>query len=77
MGLRPLNLRNEEDKKMSERRRLLITILVLIGICTILWGLWHIYQERVDENQRKAFFSSPPPKGLPDLSHDAPPPPQP
>lgn len=62
---------------MSRGRSSLATILAFIGICIVLWGAWHIYQQRVAEDQRKAFFAAPPPKGLPDLSHDAPPPPQP
>ncbi len=55
----------------------LISVLALVGLCTLVWGAWHLYQNKVAEDERKAFFSSTPPKGLPDLSRDAPPPPQP
>ena len=55
----------------------LIIALAIVGACSLLFAAWHLYQHKIAEDQARTFFSSPPPKGLPDLSHDAPPPPQP
>ena len=62
---------------MKPARSPSIIVLAIIGVCFLLFGAWHLYQRKVAEDQTRTFFSSPPPKGLPDLSHEAPSPPQP
>ena len=60
-----------------KNKSLVILVSTIVGVCAALFGAWHLYRQRAAADQAKTFFSTPPPSGLPDLSHDAPPPPQP
>jgi len=64
---------------MKSKMDLLIYLFAAIGLCAVVYGGWHIYQEHVALEQQRAFFGSPPSSipGMPDAFHDAPPPHQP
>jgi hypothetical protein len=55
----------------------IILFFALIGACVVVYGGWHLYQQHVADEQSKAVFNAPPAKGVPDMYHNAPPPPQP
>lgn len=64
---------------MESKRRRLIFLFAIIGICAVLYGGWRIYQEQVAQDQKRNFFAAPASSasGAPDAFHNAPPPPQP
>jgi cytochrome c-type biogenesis protein CcmH/NrfG len=62
---------------MKNIKSALILIFAVIGVCAVVYGSWHLYQRHVANEQAKAAFSAPPAKGVPDMYHNAPPPPQP
>jgi len=55
----------------------IILAFAVIGVCAVIFGGWHLYQQHVANEQAKAAFTAPPAKGVPDMYHNAPPPPQP
>jgi len=55
----------------------LILVFAFIGVCTVIYGGWYFYQRHAANEQAKAAFTAPPAKGVPDMFHNAPPPPQP
>jgi hypothetical protein len=62
---------------MKETRNSIIAVLAIIGACAVLYGVWNLYlRHQANENARQ-MFSAPPPTGLPDIFHNAPPPKQP
>jgi hypothetical protein len=62
---------------MKQTKETLILAFAIVGLFALIFGGWHLYQQKVAEDQARAFFTAPRPKGLPDLSRDAPPPHQP
>ena len=62
---------------MNSTKRRLILLFAIIGVCAVIYGGWHLYQQHVENEQAKAAFTTPPAKGVPDMYHNAPPPPQP
>jgi len=62
---------------MKKVQNPLILVFAVIGVCAVIYGAWHFYQLHVANEQAKAAFTAPPAKGIPDMFHNAPPPPQP
>jgi hypothetical protein len=62
---------------MKDVRNPLIIVLAIVGVCALIYGGWHIYQQHAADRQSKDAFSAPPASGIPDMYHNAPPPPQP
>ncbi|MGH7222628.1 MAG: hypothetical protein ACRELF_05335 [Gemmataceae bacterium] len=62
---------------MKRSKDILILAFAIVGLFALIFGGWHLYQQKIAEDQARVFFTAPPAKGLPDLSKDAPPPPQP
>jgi hypothetical protein len=62
---------------MNARRMMMV--FALVGVCAVLYGLWHLYQGRVAEEEHHQAFTAPPPSGLPNFLNATPgaPPPQP
>jgi hypothetical protein len=62
---------------MNGRRMMMV--FVLVGVCALLYGVWHLYQGRVAEEEDRQSFTAPPPSGLPNFLNATPgaPPPQP
>jgi hypothetical protein len=62
---------------MNARRMMMV--FALVGVCAVLYGLWHLYQGRVTEEEHHKAFTAPPPSGLPNFLNATPgaPPPQP
>jgi hypothetical protein len=54
-------------------------VFALVGVCALLYGVWHFYQGRVAEEEHHQTFTAPPPSGLPNFLGATPgaPPPQP
>jgi hypothetical protein len=55
----------------------LILVFAIIGVCAVLYGVWHLYAQQVAQERARALFAAPASSGVPDIFHDAPPPPQP
>ncbi len=64
---------------MKGGRNPLILVFALVGVCVVLYGLWHLYQRQVAEEQHHQTFAAPVPSGLPNFLNATPgaPPPQP
>lgn len=64
---------------MKGRRNPLILVFALVGVCVVLYGLWHLYQRQIAEEQHHQTFTAPEPSGLPNFLNATPgaPPPQP
>jgi hypothetical protein len=64
---------------MKERRNPLILLFALVVVCALLYGLWHLHQGQVAEDQHHQSFTAPVPSGLPNFLNATPgtPPPQP
>lgn len=63
---------------MNEMRKPLILLFALIGVCAVLYGAWHLYEQKLSQEQAHVIMAAPPSSGIPDILHkDAPPPPQP
>jgi hypothetical protein len=63
--------------EQMKNKNLVILVSVIVGAFAVLFGAWHLCRQKAAADQAKTFFSAPSASGLPDLSHDAPPPPQP
>lgn len=55
----------------------LVLAFAVIGVCAVLYGAWHLYEQHKPREQSRAMFAAPAPSGIPDIFHDAPPPKQP
>jgi uncharacterized membrane protein YidH (DUF202 family) len=64
---------------MNKGRNPIVLILAIIGVCAVVYGIWHHYQGKAAEDQAHSILSAPAPSGYPDLLHATPgaPPPQP
>ena len=64
---------------MKGRRNPLILVFALVGVCVVLYGLWHLYERQVAEEEHHQTFAAPVPSGLPNFLNTTPgaPPPQP
>jgi hypothetical protein len=64
---------------MNKGRNPIVLILAIIGVCAVVYGIWHLYQGKAAEDQARSTLSAPAPSGYPDLLHATPgaPPPQP
>ena len=64
---------------MNKGRNPIVLVLATIGVCAVAYGIWHLYQEKTDEDKARSVLSAPAPSGYPDLLHATPgaPPPQP
>jgi cytochrome c-type biogenesis protein CcmH/NrfG len=64
---------------MSRRTNPIVVLLVLVGLCAVLYGLWHLYQRQAAQQQHERAFSEPAPSGVPNFLNATPgaPPPQP
>ena len=49
---------------MKQIKNPVILIFAFVGACAVLFGAWHLYQQRVAAEQAKTFFSTPPPSRL-------------
>ena len=63
----------------KQTKNSLIYVFAGIGIATLLYGGWFIYQRNVQEQQAHRYLSAPVPTGLPNplFGTPGPPPPQP
>jgi hypothetical protein len=54
-------------------------VFALVCVCVVLYGLWHLYQREVAEEEHHQTFAAPVPSGLPNFLNTTPgaPPPQP
>jgi hypothetical protein len=75
--LRRRNLKILREFKMKDIKNPLIIVFAIIGVCAVIYGGWHMYQQHVADAQSKAAFTAPPASGVPDMYHNAPAPPQP
>ena len=48
---------------MKQIKNPVILIFAIIGVCAVLFGVWHLYQERVAEDQAKTHFLDATPYG--------------
>jgi hypothetical protein len=55
----------------------LVLVFALIGFLAVICGGWYLYEQHAANQQAKAAFTAPAASGVPDMYHDAPPPPQP
>ncbi len=55
----------------------LVLAFAIIGVCAVLYGAWHLYEQHETREPSRAMFAAPAPSGIPDIFHDAPPPKQP
>ncbi len=62
---------------MKKSRNPLVFAFAIIAVCVLVYASWNLYQRHEANEQAKAAFSAPPAKGIPDMYHNAPPPPQP
>jgi hypothetical protein len=63
---------------MKEIKNPLILAFAIIGMCAVLYGAWHLYQQHLTEERARNFFAAPASSGIPDVLHASPsaPPPQ-
>jgi hypothetical protein len=53
-------------------------VLALIGLFTVLYAGWHLYEKQQTEDEHARIFAAPASSGVPDFLHASPlPPPQP
>ena len=57
---------------MNQKRNPLIIVLAVVGVCGIVYGLWHLYAQRGAQDQARALFSAPASSGVPDFLHATP-----
>jgi hypothetical protein len=57
---------------MNKTKNPLILGLAIIGACTVVYLLWHLYQQRSAENEVRSRFAPPVSSGVPDLLHASP-----
>ena len=62
---------------MKQIKNPLILAFAITGVCAVLYGAWHLYEQREAQEQSRTMFAAPAPSGIPDIFHDAPPPKQP
>jgi P-type conjugative transfer protein TrbJ len=74
MLLRHLNLR---ETKMRNTNNRLILAFAVIGVAAVIYGGWYLYEQHTVDEQAKSAFTAPSASGVPDMYHNAPPPPQP
>jgi hypothetical protein len=75
--LRRRNRNIFRELKMKDIKNPLIIVFAIVGACAVIYGGWHMYRQHVADAQSKAAFTAPPASGVPDMYHNAPPPPQP
>ncbi len=57
---------------MKTSRNPLLIAFAVIGICAILYGAWHMYQQHTADSDARARFAAPVSSGVPDLLHASP-----
>lgn len=62
---------------MTKVKNHLIFVFAVIEVCAVAYSGWHFYERHVANVHAKSAFSAPPAEGVPDMYHNAPPPPQP
>jgi hypothetical protein len=65
------------ELKMKDIKNPLIIVFAIVGVCAVIYGGWHMYQQHVADARATAAFTAPPASGVPDMYHNAAPPPQP
>jgi hypothetical protein len=75
--LRRRNRNIFRELKMKDIKNPLIIVFAIVGVWAVIYGGWYMYQRHVAGAQSKAGFTAPPASGVPDMYHNAPPPPQP
>jgi hypothetical protein len=64
---------------MKASKNPLIAFVAVIGICAIIYSIWHMYERESLRARERAMFAAPAAPGVPDVIHASPgpPPPQP
>lgn len=57
---------------MKTTRNPLLLAFSIIGICAILYGAWHMYEQHATDSEVRARFAAPVSSGIPDLLHASP-----
>ena len=57
---------------MKTTKNPLLLAFGIIGICAVLYGAWHLYQQHTVDSEARARFAAPVSSGVPDLLHAAP-----
>jgi len=50
----------------------LLLAFAIIGICIVLYGAWHLYQQHTADSEARTRFAAPVSSGVPDLLHASP-----
>jgi hypothetical protein len=57
---------------MKKTKSQLLLALAIIGICAILYGAWHLFQQHTADSEAGGRFAAPVSSGVPDLLHASP-----
>ena len=50
---------SQAGEEMKQSRNPVILVFAFIGVCAVLYGAWHLYQQRVAAEQAQTLFSAP------------------
>ena len=57
---------------MKRSKNPIVLAFAAIGVCVVLYAVWHLYRQAEVKEQSRAAFTAPAPSGIPDILHSPP-----